>query len=144
MQIIPLHHKLKIFIFIKTLRIVKVRGFACYFSKLNGYRNHVHKPFSFSLFSPTHTNLLPNKADTTTAIFLWVFIVFYKYNAGKCEQVYTIKRYTDECGGNAVVKKTASSTWTEITGGNETCRMKQYQNTIQKQRKEVEKMINGY
>ena len=66
------------------------------------------------------------------------------YNAGKCEQVYTIKRYTDECGGNAVVKKTASSTWTEITGGNETCRMKQYQNTIQKQRKEVEKMINGY
>ena len=56
------------------------------------------------------------------------------YNAGKCQRVYIVKKYTDECRGNAVVKKTATTTWTETTGGSDACRMKQYQNAIQKQR----------
>lgn len=56
------------------------------------------------------------------------------YTAGKCQQVYTIKKYIDECGGHAVVKRTTTATWTETTGGSDICRMKQYQNAVQKQR----------
>lgn len=64
------------------------------------------------------------------------------YDAGKCDRVYTVRRYTDKCGGNAVVKKTAYSTWTEIKGGNDACRMKQYQNYIKKERDEIERLMN--
>lgn len=56
------------------------------------------------------------------------------YNAGKCQRVYIVKKYTDECGGHAVVKRPTTATWTETTGGSDACRMKQYQNAIPKQR----------
>lgn len=48
--------------FYKNIKNCKKFAVKCYFSKKIGNIYHVHKPFSFSLFSPTHTNLLPNRA----------------------------------------------------------------------------------
>ena len=66
------------------------------------------------------------------------------YNAGQCDTIKVINTYKEkECGGLAKVKQTKRMTWTEITGGNEACRMNQYKRKVAQEQEYVQKFING-